>query len=59
MSPCSKIEYATRGEALRGARHFMHTLRRNQKRKSHDGVLRPYRCTKCDFWHLTSAKVEK
>ena len=45
-----KINYSTRGEAERVA-----SLRRRDKRKSHEGTLRAYFCPTCKTWHLTSA----
>lgn len=56
---CTKVVYATRGEALKGARLFLRTLRKNQKRKSHNGILEPYRCSFCGFWHLTSREKKR
>lgn len=59
MSDCTKVTYATRGEALVGARHFLHTLRRNQKRKNKAAILEPYRCDKCGWYHLTSREKKR
>ena len=52
IAPCIKITYNTRQEALQ-ALHVTHY--RNKDR----ACVKPYRCTECGLWHLTSQSQEK
>ena len=44
---CTKKYYLDRGEARRATRRLRPVLRKK---------LRPYRCDRCGYWHLTSWK---
>jgi len=55
---CNKIPYETISDALRGAKIVNSDVKRHQHTKpgKPKGNLRPYSCTECGKWHLTTAQ---
>jgi len=46
--------YANGGEARQKIRAIMIARRNDRYNTQYKSILRPYDCTKCDWWHLTS-----